>query len=76
MSTITIQEAQANLLELIHKLPPGDEVVITENNEPVAKLARTAMEQQWPCKAGSAKGRIRFAPDFNEPLEEFKEYME
>ena len=63
-------------LEIIHRLAPGDEVVITENNQPVAKLARTEPRQQWPCKAGSAKGKIWMAPDFDAPLEEFKEYME
>jgi antitoxin (DNA-binding transcriptional repressor) of toxin-antitoxin stability system len=35
MSTVSVQEAQAKLSELIHKLKPGDEVVITENNQPV-----------------------------------------
>ncbi len=76
MSTITLQEAQARLSDLIHHLAPGDEVVITENNTPVATLARAEKDQQWPCKAGSARGKIRIAPDFDEPLEEFKEYME
>jgi prevent-host-death family protein len=42
MTTITIQEAQAKLLELIHRMSPGDEVLITENNEPVARLSITA----------------------------------
>ena len=55
MATVTIQEAQATLLELIHQLPPGEELVITENNQPVAKLARTQPTQQWPCQAGSAR---------------------
>ena len=32
------QEAQAKLPDLIHKLSPGDELVITEDNQPVAKL--------------------------------------
>ncbi len=76
MSTITVEEAQAKLSELIHKLMPGDEVLITENNQPVAKLARTEPKKQWPCKAGSAKGKIHISPDFDEPLDEFKEYME
>jgi prevent-host-death family protein len=77
MSTITIQEAQAQLSELIHRLTPGDEVVITENNKPVAKLARTEPNKQWPCKAGSAKNTPHWmAPDFDGPLDEFKEYME
>ena len=77
MPTVTIEEAQNKLSELIHRLGPGDEVVITENDEPVAKLARTEPKKQWPCKAGSTKGTIHWmAPDFNAPLEEFKEYME
>ena len=76
MPTITIQEGQAQLVDLVRRLAPGDEVVITENSEPVAILARTEPRTQWPCKAGSAKGRIRIAPDFDEPLEEFRESME
>ncbi len=76
MAIVTIQEAQAGLSDLIHKLVPGEEVVITENDQPVAKLARTELKKQWPCKAGSAKGKIWMAPDFDAPLEAFKEYME
>ena len=77
MPIVTIEEAQNKLSELIHRLTPGEEVVITENDEPVAKLARTEPKTQWPCKAGSAKGTIHWmAPDFDAPLEEFKEYME
>ena len=76
MVTVTIQEAQAQLLDLIHRLHDGDEIVITENDQPVARLARTDPTKQWPCKAGSAKGRIRLAADFDAPLEDFKEYME
>jgi antitoxin (DNA-binding transcriptional repressor) of toxin-antitoxin stability system len=38
MSTVTLEEAQAKLPRLIHDLAPGAEVVITENNQPVAKL--------------------------------------
>ena len=49
---------------------------MTENDQPVAKLARTELKKQWPCKAGSAKGKIWMAPDFDAPLEAFKEYME
>ena len=37
-ATITVEEAQAKLKEIIHQLAPGEEVVITENQQPVAKL--------------------------------------
>lgn len=77
MRTVTIQEAQARLADLIHRLNPGDEVVITENNHPIATLVRTEPKRQWPCQAGSARDRPHWmAPDFDAPLEEFKEYME
>ena len=46
MTTVTIQEAQARLLELIHRLSPGDQVLITENNEPVALLSIAAKATQ------------------------------
>ena len=39
MPTVTIEEAQSTLSELIHRLTPGEEVVITENDQPVARLA-------------------------------------
>ena len=36
--TMTLKEAQANLADVVHQLSPGDSVVITENDQPVAKL--------------------------------------
>lgn len=35
-------EAQAKLTDLIHRLAPGDEVLITDNDQPVARLVSTA----------------------------------
>ena len=76
MPTVTIQEAQAQLAELIHQLILDQELVITEDNEPVAKLVRIPPRTREPRQAGSAKGKIWISPDFDEPLEEFEEYME
>jgi hypothetical protein len=36
---------------------------------------KRAERSSWPCKAGSAAARIHLVPDFDEPLEDFKEYM-
>ena len=38
MSPVTIEEAQAKLPEIIDKLAPGEELIITRNDQPVAKL--------------------------------------
>ena len=78
MATVTIQEAQAMLVDLIHRLTPGEEVVITENNEPVARLVPTNKgSERKPRQPGTLRGTVLYmAPDFDAPLEDFKEYME
>lgn len=76
MASVSIQQAQASLAELIHRLSPGEELVITENERPVARLVIDDPTGQWPCRAGSARGKIRMAPDFDEPLEDFRDYLE
>jgi antitoxin (DNA-binding transcriptional repressor) of toxin-antitoxin stability system len=80
MSTIiTIDEAQARLKDLIHELTPGDEVVITEDHRPVARLV---VERPSPAGSprpgpGLCRGMITYmAPDFDAPLEDMREYME
>ncbi|MCI0640828.1 MAG: hypothetical protein L0Y72_25670 [Gemmataceae bacterium] len=76
MTTVTIEHAQNHLSELIEKLSPGEEVIVTRDDLPVAKVARIA-RTSWPCKAGSAKDKIlHIAPDFDAPLEDFREYMQ
>jgi prevent-host-death family protein len=77
MSTVTIQEAQAKLPDLIHKLTPGDEVVITENNQPVAKLVSELPKPKpglGPAP-GLGKGCITIVSDDEEHLKDFAECM-
>ena len=77
MPTVTIEEARNRLAELIHRLKPGEEVVITENDQPVARLVAAAPPQRKPRQPGTLKWTVLYvAPDFDEPLDEFKEYME
>lgn len=87
MLTVTLQEARATLPELLHRLMPGEEVSITDNGQIVGRLlpgepltgfitrVSNNADDQWPCRAGSAKGKIRIATDFDDPLEDFSEYM-
>ena len=76
MATIPLQDAQAHLGQIIAGLRPGEEITISDQGQPVAKVVRTE-RTSWPCKAGSAKNTAHWmAPDFDAPLEEFREYME
>jgi prevent-host-death family protein len=74
MAIVTIQEAQAKLPDLIHKLTPGDDVVITENSQPVAKLVATLSEKPRPVP-GRCKGMLTILVEDGEHLRDFKEYM-
>jgi antitoxin (DNA-binding transcriptional repressor) of toxin-antitoxin stability system len=80
MTTVSLVVAQTKLAELIHGLAPGDELVITENDQPVAKLVAPKSDTEAPRKPrqpGTLRGTVLYmAPDFDAPLEDFKEYME
>jgi prevent-host-death family protein len=77
MSTITLEEAQARLTELVERLAPGEQVLITRDNQPVAKLVGEAKAVPRRRQPGTLKGTVLFmASDFDAPLADFKDYME
>jgi antitoxin (DNA-binding transcriptional repressor) of toxin-antitoxin stability system len=77
MKKITLDQAQSNLPEIVRSLQPDDEVVITDNERIVARLVPAQEEPPQPRKFGSMRGTVLYlAPDFDAPLEDFREYME
>jgi antitoxin (DNA-binding transcriptional repressor) of toxin-antitoxin stability system len=77
MATVAIEEPQAKLPDLSHNLSPGDEVVITENNQPVAKLVseQPKLKPGLRPPPGLGKGFITIVSDDDEHLKDFEEYM-
>jgi prevent-host-death family protein len=76
MSTVTLEEAQAHLPQLIERLRPGEEIVITRDQKPVARLTGANDLARSRRKLGTMKGSVLYmAPHFDAPLEDFKEYM-
>ena len=75
MTTVTIEEAQAKLPELIEMLGRGEELVITRGQQPVARLMSEQPPAQKPRQPGSAKGKLVVLKKDEEHLEDFKEYM-
>jgi prevent-host-death family protein len=74
--TITIEDAQANLKDLIDRLNPGEEIVITDNHKPIARLIGQASTTRKPRKAGSTKGKLVILEEDEEHLKDFEEYMQ
>jgi antitoxin (DNA-binding transcriptional repressor) of toxin-antitoxin stability system len=74
MPTITLEEAQARLPQLIEKLAPGEELVILRNAEPVAKLVGQAGEKPHPV-FGRGRGKVVIVSEDDEHLKDFEDYM-
>ena len=79
---ITAAEAKARWDDLIAGMQRGEEwSIIDVNGEQLATLisSKPATEPikkpRWAA-FGMLKGQIEVAPDFDEPLEDFKPYME
>ena len=74
MQSITVTEAAKKLSDLIDAAISGEEVVIIKDNHSVVKLTPTTPIKPRP-KFGSAKGLIEISDNFDDPLEDFQEYM-
>lgn len=75
MIIISLAEAQEKLPDLIHNLKPGEELIITEKNQRVAKLIRQASKSSQRPAPGLCKGMITIMADDNEHLQDFAEYI-
>jgi antitoxin (DNA-binding transcriptional repressor) of toxin-antitoxin stability system len=73
---VNIHEAKTHLSKLIQAALNGRQVIIAKGNKPVVRL-EVLPEARSMRKIGNAKNLIRsMADDFDEPLNDFKEYME
>ncbi len=73
--TIPVEDAGLRLREIIEALDPTDEITILADGEPIANLRRH-QRKTWPCQPGTAKDTKHWmAPDFDAPLDDFREYM-
>jgi len=75
MQTIDVNHAKQQLFRLIEQTLCGEEVVITQGGEPIVKLVALTKQGRKHRQFGGAKGLIRMADDFDEQIEDFKEYM-
>jgi prevent-host-death family protein len=69
--TYKLADAKARFSEVVRKAMMGETIIITKENRPVVKIVAIKPAKRKP---GTGKG-IWMSPDFDEPLEDFKEYM-
>lgn len=73
MDIYTLKDAQSHLQELMDEARHGKTVVILDEQQRAVQLI--PFVQRRPRKAGSARGQIQMADDFDAPLDDFTEYM-
>ena len=71
---VTIGEAKTHFSKLVRRVEAGEEIVVRRGSEPVARIV-PLRKPGGVTGRGSMKGEIRIGGDFDEPLEEFAEYM-
>jgi len=75
MTTVSVEEVQARLPALIAALKPGDELIIIQQDRPVARLVAEPSRAQESRRPGSAVGKLSIVEDDDTHLEDFEEYM-
>lgn len=75
MVHVMLDEAQSLLTKLYEAALDGEEVFIIKEGTRAIKLVPVDMPPRRPS-FGSAKGLIVMSDDFDEPLDDFKDYME
>ena len=74
---VKLDQMDDQLKELVERVRRGEEVTITgEDERPLVKLVNAQERPLAQRPFGSARGKVRMAEDFDEPLEDFAEYME
>jgi len=69
---VNIHEAKTQLSRLLQRVIAGEEVIIANAGQPIARLLpyTSPPENRRP---GNDAGKILIAPDFDDPLPEFDE---
>jgi len=69
VESVNIYDAKTRLSQLIEKAAGGEDVVLSRNGKPVARITQLGAGSRG-VKFGVLKGRIRIAQDFDAPLPE------
>lgn len=71
---VGIGEAKTNFSKLVRRAEAGEEIVVRRGREPVARIM--PLKKRGGARGfGSMKGEVRIGKDFDEPLEDFADYM-
>jgi antitoxin (DNA-binding transcriptional repressor) of toxin-antitoxin stability system len=74
MQTVTVEEAQSHLTEIIDNLTPGETIVVVRNNRPVARIVAEPIDKPHPV-LGRGKGMLTVVSEDDEHLNDWAKYL-
>ena len=74
MRTMSIEQIEGHLAQIIDALPPGEELFITRDQKPVARLTGENGDERRPV-LGRGRGMLTVISEDDEHLKDFAEYM-
>jgi antitoxin (DNA-binding transcriptional repressor) of toxin-antitoxin stability system len=74
-NSIPIERAAKRLAELVLQLKPGDEIVLTDHDRPVARILPSGPKPARRRIAGNCKGMLIIHQDDDDHLRDFGDYM-
>jgi prevent-host-death family protein len=66
VTEVGMHEAKTKLSQLVERAEGGEDIIITRNGKPVARLAAIAQTNALAALHGALRGRVHFADDFDE----------
>lgn len=73
MPMVGMHEAKTNLSRLVAMAAAGEDVVLSRNGKPVARLVAMSEPSSMAAAYGALQGRIQLADDFDELPEDIAE---
>jgi prevent-host-death family protein len=67
METVNIRDAKSRLAQLVDKAEAGEDVVVSRDGKPVARITRLAGAKR-SIRFGVLQGKVVVAADFDAPL--------
>jgi len=65
MKTVSVYEAKTSLSQLLTQVEAGEDVVISRNGRPIARLT-SITQRTAPRALGDLAGKIWISPDFDD----------
>jgi prevent-host-death family protein len=67
MESVNIYEAKTHLSRLVDKAAAGEDVVVSRNGKPLARITALTPPKRR-IKFGVLKGKLKIPPNFDDPL--------